>query len=154
MLATVTPITATRMKLCFNFTKRLDTPARFSPLVDGLIAEIVRQVEQDIPIWENKVFRETPILCDGDGPIAKYRRWFSQFYDNPGATGSVTSPGRARLRPAIDQLRASWRFLANGAVACAREMSGAIVALLGGVSGPRYAWLRLSPRRGQAPRDG
>ena len=21
-----------------------------------------------------------PILCDGDGPIAKYRKWFTQFY--------------------------------------------------------------------------
>ena len=156
MLATVTPITATRMKLCFNFTKRLDTPARFGPLVDGLIAEVVRQVEQDIPIWENKVFRETPILCDGDGPIAKYRRWFSQFYDGAPKTGRVTSPSRAlfgRMSPALDQMREFWRLLANGAVACAREVSSAIVAVLGEMSGPRYAWLRLPPRREQAPRE-
>ena len=153
MLATVTPITATRMKLCFNFTKRLDTPARFSPLVDGLIAEIVRQVEQDIPIWENKVFRERPILCDGDGPIAKYRRWFSQFYDSAPTT---RLPGRAslgRMSPAFDQVREFWRFLANGAISCAREMSCAIVAVLGDMSGPRYAWLRLPPRRERAPNE-
>jgi hypothetical protein len=30
------------------------------------------QVEQDIPIWENKIYLENPLLCDGDGPIAKY----------------------------------------------------------------------------------
>jgi hypothetical protein len=52
---------------------------------DALIAEIVRQVQYDIPIWENKLYRESPILCDGDGPIAKYRKWFSQFYDDPEA---------------------------------------------------------------------
>ena len=94
MLGTMTPITPTRMKLCFNFTKRLDTPARLNPLVDGLIAEIVRQVEQDIPIWENKVFREAPILCDGDGPIAKYRRWFSQFYDDAESPVPNIAPSR------------------------------------------------------------
>ena len=36
--------------------------------------------EQDIPIWNHKTYVEDPILCDGDGPIAKYRKWFSQFY--------------------------------------------------------------------------
>jgi 3-ketosteroid 9alpha-monooxygenase subunit A len=41
---------------------------------------IVHQVNQDIPIWENKVYLEEPTLCDGDGPIAKYRKWFKQFY--------------------------------------------------------------------------
>ena len=47
---------------------------------DVLVEEIVRQVGHDIPIWENKIYRDDPILCDGDGPIAKYRKWFKQFY--------------------------------------------------------------------------
>ncbi len=37
-------------------------------------------VEQDFPIWENKVYRDQPRLCDGDGPVADFRRWASQFY--------------------------------------------------------------------------
>lgn len=125
MLATVTPITATRMKLCFNFTKRVDTPARFLPLVDGLIAEIVRQVEQDIPIWEHKVFRETPILCDGDGPIAKYRRWFSQFYDNASFPDPVASP--AGEQPALGRIR--WLFGARKLRIPPRWFSAAVHAL-------------------------
>ena len=44
------------------------------------IDEAVRQMEQDIPIWENKCFRPRPLLCDGDGPIGGFRRWASQFY--------------------------------------------------------------------------
>ena len=82
MLGTVTPITATRMTLRFAFTKPKAVGAQFAMLMDALIAEIVRQVQQDIPIWEHKICRASPILCDGDGPIAKYRRWFSQFYDD------------------------------------------------------------------------
>lgn len=39
------------------------------------------QIDQDIPIWENKIYKVSPALCDGDGPIAKYRKWFQQFYE-------------------------------------------------------------------------
>ena len=85
MLGTVTPITQNRLILRFAFTKPLDISDSFNILTDGMIAEIVRQVQFDIPIWENKIYRETPLLCDGDGPIAKYRKWFSQFYDDPDA---------------------------------------------------------------------
>jgi 3-ketosteroid 9alpha-monooxygenase subunit A len=35
---------------------------------------------QDVEIWKDKVYREEPILCDGDGPINKLRRWYEQFY--------------------------------------------------------------------------
>lgn len=38
-------------------------------------------VEGDIPIWHHKIHRETPFLCDGDGPILRFRRYFEQFYD-------------------------------------------------------------------------
>ena len=61
------------MKLRFAFTKPKDIAGQFEMLINALIAEIARQVEQDIPIWEHKLYRPTPILCDGDGPIAKYR---------------------------------------------------------------------------------
>ena len=35
---------------------------------------------EDIQIWENKLYRDRPVLCDGDGPIAKLRKWYRQFY--------------------------------------------------------------------------
>ncbi|KGC69232.1 rieske [2Fe-2S] domain protein [Burkholderia pseudomallei] len=34
----------------------------------------------DIPIWSHKIHREKPILCDGDGAIMRFRRYFEQFY--------------------------------------------------------------------------
>jgi len=42
--------------------------------------EVDRQFQDDIPIWENKIYRDKPNLCDGDGPIARLRKWASQFY--------------------------------------------------------------------------
>ncbi|MSP58769.1 MAG: Rieske (2Fe-2S) protein [Myxococcales bacterium] len=37
-------------------------------------------VEQDIVIWENKLHLARPLLCEGDGPIAAFRKWARQFY--------------------------------------------------------------------------
>lgn len=35
---------------------------------------------QDVEIWRDKIYQQQPILCDGDGPINKLRRWYEQFY--------------------------------------------------------------------------
>jgi phenylpropionate dioxygenase-like ring-hydroxylating dioxygenase large terminal subunit len=38
------------------------------------------QFQQDVPIWENRAYLERPRLCELDGPVAQYRRWYRQFY--------------------------------------------------------------------------
>lgn len=43
--------------------------------------EGARTIGQDIPIWENKKYRERPLLSEADGPIMAYRRWARQFYE-------------------------------------------------------------------------
>ena len=48
--------------------------------VTSAYREVSRQLEQDIPIWENKIHHDRPLLCDGDGPIGIFRRWCKQFY--------------------------------------------------------------------------
>jgi phenylpropionate dioxygenase-like ring-hydroxylating dioxygenase large terminal subunit len=47
------------------------------------------QFTQDVPIWENKIYRERPILTKVDGPVSQYRRWFRQFYPD----GNGSDPG-------------------------------------------------------------
>jgi len=39
---------------------------------------------EDIQIWEHKVYRERPRICDGDGPIGRLRTWYRQFYAQDG----------------------------------------------------------------------
>ena len=46
----------------------------------AFVAEVNRQFDRDIPIWENKVMRPRPVLCDGDGPIGVYRKWAEKHY--------------------------------------------------------------------------
>ena len=36
--------------------------------------------EPDFKIWEHKIHRARPLLCEEDGPIARFRGWAAQFY--------------------------------------------------------------------------
>ncbi|NKI16185.1 Rieske 2Fe-2S domain-containing protein [Spongiibacter sp. KMU-166] len=80
MMGTITPIDDQRIHMRFNFSMPREQSEENALYGNGFRDEIVRQVGQDIPIWENKIYLEEPTLCDGDGPIAKYRKWFNQFY--------------------------------------------------------------------------
>jgi len=52
------------------------------------IRDLVKQVNQDIPIWNAKVFAKQPLLVKGDGPILAYRAQYARYYqfdDDPPA---------------------------------------------------------------------
>ena len=83
-VATQTPIDDDHVQLRFHFTVKKTGGAEMARGVGkAFVAEVSRQVEQDIPIWENKIQYERPLLCDGDGPIALFRKWCTQFYSYP-----------------------------------------------------------------------
>jgi len=42
--------------------------------------EVERQFEQDVPIWENKVYLAVPALAPSEKPVMDFRKWASQFY--------------------------------------------------------------------------
>ena len=79
MQGTITPIDESRVSMRWIFASPADqdeTAAFFAKVVQE---NVVEQVGHDVPIWEHKIYQPNPILCDGDGPIAKYRKWFNQF---------------------------------------------------------------------------
>jgi phenylpropionate dioxygenase-like ring-hydroxylating dioxygenase large terminal subunit len=61
-----------------------------------LAPEACRQFEEDIPIWLNKRHWDRPVLCDGDGPIMKFRRWYRRYL-NEEAEGSRREPDDADI---------------------------------------------------------
>jgi hypothetical protein len=80
-VASTTPIDADHVHLRFHFCVKKTAGAEMARGVGkAFVAEVTRQLEQDIPIWENKIQYEKPLLCDGDGPIGIFRRWCTQFY--------------------------------------------------------------------------
>jgi 3-ketosteroid 9alpha-monooxygenase subunit A len=81
LVASVTPIDEEFVHMRFSFSiKKIGDVSATRGVGKAFRMEVERQVEQDIPIWENKIYTSKPMLVDGDGPIAVYRRWVKQFY--------------------------------------------------------------------------
>lgn len=81
LLAVTTPVEADRVEIRFDFKVRKLADARTtSTVADAFVAEINKQLTEDVPIWEHKVHLRRPALADTDGPIMKYRKWAAQFY--------------------------------------------------------------------------
>ena len=40
-------------------------------------------MKQDLRIWQNKMHRASPVLCEADTGLAEFRRWARQFYSEP-----------------------------------------------------------------------
>jgi nitrite reductase/ring-hydroxylating ferredoxin subunit len=82
-----------RITIRAAITTKAVPPRNFHPLLallpSGLFNRLVcrysadgfaNDIEQDFPIWNNKVYIDPPILAKGDGPIGRFRQWARQFY--------------------------------------------------------------------------
>lgn len=79
MINTAIPIDAETTDVSFAYTARVDGDLRKTHLAEAVIRDLEQQFEHDRPIWENKACWTRPVLCDGDGPISTYRKWYAQF---------------------------------------------------------------------------
>jgi len=50
---------------------------------EQFIQDLSVGVRQDLRIWENKVHRARPVLCEADRYLAEFRQWARQFYSEP-----------------------------------------------------------------------
>jgi 3-ketosteroid 9alpha-monooxygenase subunit A len=48
--------------------------------IAAISKEVIRQLNQDLAIWNRKKYEPKPLVTEGDGPIAQFRKWYSQFY--------------------------------------------------------------------------
>ena len=71
--------------------KNVAGPAEMEGISTLYMANLKAGFEDDIRIWENKLYRDLPVLCDGDGPITQLRRWYRQFYLAPEQAVTVQS---------------------------------------------------------------
>ncbi|MSP74278.1 MAG: aromatic ring-hydroxylating dioxygenase subunit alpha [Myxococcales bacterium] len=81
LLLAHTPIDAEHLHLRFAVMLAVfGDPDRTQKFASMYIQNLQVGFEEDIAIWENKQWRDRPVLCEGDGPIAKLRKWYRQFY--------------------------------------------------------------------------
>jgi phenylpropionate dioxygenase-like ring-hydroxylating dioxygenase large terminal subunit len=79
LISTTTPIEDGEVEVRFTMYhgEGDETAARIGA---GFGAEVVRQLEQDIPIWEHKRYEPSPALAPSEKGITAFRSWASQFY--------------------------------------------------------------------------
>ncbi len=93
MFALPTPVDAemTRTRMAFVW-KKYPQGSEEAKIAEHLYQHSIGEAEGedsagfesvDLIVWDNKKFRPQPLLCDGDGPILKFREYFSQFYIEP-----------------------------------------------------------------------
>ena len=77
-----TPIDENTLHLRFGvMLKIVGSAARTEGFAKKYVENLQTGFAEDIQIWENKLYRERPMLCDGDGAIGKLRRWYARFYE-------------------------------------------------------------------------
>ena len=86
MLLTHTPVEENLLDLRLAVTLKVVGDRTTTEGYVGKYMENLRQgFEDDIRIWEHKVYKEPAMLCEGDGPIGRLRRWYRQFYPGQAA---------------------------------------------------------------------
>jgi nitrite reductase/ring-hydroxylating ferredoxin subunit len=76
-LSSTTPIDAGNVHVRWIFTSpKANGPDAALQAADSFCAG----VSQDIPIWENKVYRDPPVITKTEKLILEHRRWSEQFY--------------------------------------------------------------------------
>jgi phenylpropionate dioxygenase-like ring-hydroxylating dioxygenase large terminal subunit len=79
-VSSVTPIDDDNVHVRWFFT----VPVESGDEAAQLFAEhFAAGVTQDIPIWENKIYRPLPVLTKSEAGIVAHRRWSQQFYSEP-----------------------------------------------------------------------
>jgi phenylpropionate dioxygenase-like ring-hydroxylating dioxygenase large terminal subunit len=80
MLSSTTPIDRghTHSRWVFTVTRNVADTAG-----EEFIRGLSTGVMADMRIWENKIYRPNPVLCDGDAFLGKFRQWTKQFYSPP-----------------------------------------------------------------------
>jgi phenylpropionate dioxygenase-like ring-hydroxylating dioxygenase large terminal subunit len=47
---------------------------------DQIMRGIKSGIDDDLPIWRHKIYRDKPLFCKGDTSLVGFRKWVRQFY--------------------------------------------------------------------------
>ena len=76
-----TPVDGEHVDARFGFSMRKLASDDMTGMVAAMVqASFEKEVDQDIPIWENKVYRDPPVITKTEKLILEHRRWCEQFY--------------------------------------------------------------------------
>ena len=82
-ILTVTPIDGEYVEARYTFFVAVEPETgEMTRMGVGFARDFCKQIEQDIPIWENKIYRDRPKLAQGEAAIMEFRNWAQLSYDD------------------------------------------------------------------------
>jgi cholesterol 7-dehydrogenase len=87
LFQTHTPVEPLRQRIYFRWYAEKQVPRL---LVSYVVGSWISQWQGDIAIWENKIYRRKPKLSSADGPVARMRSWYQQFYPQPAVNAQIS----------------------------------------------------------------
>lgn len=79
-LATTTPVDDRRCRLVLRHRVR-ELPLGTPLALRGCASVFNTTLDEDVVIWENKIYRTRPVASRSDWAIMRFRGWARQFYD-------------------------------------------------------------------------
>ncbi len=100
LISSTTPIDQGSCETRFDYyTRSVGDAEANSNVAKAFVAEVDRQFLEDMPVWEHKAHLVRPALADTDGPFMTFRKWYSQFYAEPGPDDAATGDDRTLFPP-------------------------------------------------------
>jgi 3-ketosteroid 9alpha-monooxygenase subunit A len=90
----ITPVELDQVQVRFSFTQpRAQAEGEKAGLARALIRDVCKQFDQDKVVWDRQKYNPQPIICEGDGPISQFRKYYARYYTGTGGVPSSSGNG-------------------------------------------------------------
>lgn len=81
LIACITPVEYDELEVRYFYTQpKSQIAGPLAGLARAIIKDVNKQLDQDKVVWDRMRFEPNPIICEGDGPIPKFRKFYSRYY--------------------------------------------------------------------------
>lgn len=81
LVACIVPVELDRLQVVYCYTQpRAQAEGPTARVARAIIRDVNKQLDQDKVVWDRMRFEPNPVICDGDGPIPHFRKFYSRFY--------------------------------------------------------------------------
>lgn len=99
LIACITPVELDKLQVRYFYTQpKSQIEGPMAGLARAIIKDVNKQLDQDKVVWDRMKFEVTPLICDGDGPIPKFRKFYSRYYADKAVAENIASLGKTKVK--------------------------------------------------------
>ena len=94
LLACITPVELDHIEARYFYTQtKSQAEGPMAGLARAIIKDVNKQLDQDKVVWDRQQYQPNAIICQGDGPIAQFRRYYARFYAGDDGAPALRAAG-------------------------------------------------------------